>query len=171
MKKSLFLIVLGSLLFLSAKSQTLLDTLNRERLLKPLYLSTKHHTSDTARQDQQNIQYRPDLWYNTYLHKGDTIEQGMPGPGFYFTTKNNHIVHDSAFTFSASLQIKKGAHPTYRGKVRLCVVTADSIPVAIGKALANKIKDGTRELFGGAWQFFIQDTNKLTPLQEIPLKK
>lgn len=172
MKKFILFVLLETLLLPALKAQNLIDSLNQERVLHTLYATTKHHLAGTAKTNQTNIGYKTDVWENTYLHKGDTIEQGMPGPGFYFTTKNNHILHDSAFTFSASLQIKRDTHPAYREKIRLCVVTADSIPAAIGKALANRISEYSRTLTGGAWQFFIQDTNKLTPLQpQIPLKK
>lgn len=172
MKKFVLLVFVGILSLPYLKAQTPITFLNQEKLLHTLYETTNHHLADSARKHQtQGIGYNPDDWYNTYLHKGDTIEQGMPEPGYYFTTKNNHILHDSAFTFSASLQIKKGIHPSYRSKVRLCVVTADSVPAAIGKALKNDITEDSKKLSGGAWQFFIKDTNLLTPLHpEISLK-
>ncbi len=172
MKKFVLLVFVGILSLPYLKAQPSITSLNQEKLLHTLYETTNHHLADSARKHQQGIGYKADNWYNTYLHKGDTIEQGMPGPGHYFTTKNNHILHDSAFTFSASLQIKKDTHPSYRSKVRLCLVTADSVPVAIGKALINDTTEDSRKLSGGAWQFFIKDTNLLTPLHpEISLKK
>lgn len=163
MKKNLCIIVLNSLLYWGVNAQTLTNEFNQAGIFhKPIYQTTHHYLDTMARFNQTQSGYKADKWESTYIHQGDTVVQGKGGLSCYYSVcPALRLVAYDSIKYWQSLQVKR--HPIYgfRKVVTLYIVKKDSIPVAVGKASANK-NDPTGKLLGigGAWQFFIEKSQK-----------
>lgn len=169
MKKILFFMAMSFILLCGVNAQTLIQQANSTSIVSNhLHPTTAHSLNATAQADQTRARYNPDTWENTYIHKGDTVTQGIGGTSCYYSVPHalRTVGYDS-IRYWQSLQVRR--HPTYgyRKKVQLYIVNTDSIPAAVGKVLAN-INDPSGQPLGtgGAWQFFIEatHTNKLRPI-------